>query len=79
MNERIQELAEQAEDLAFDEVDSGSEFHPAFCRILAELVVRECAMLVETLSPGYNDYRDQIENAFRRDCVDNIKQHFGFE
>ena len=72
MNDRIQELAKQAGWNGFEALDERNEK-------FAELIVRECAMLVETLSPGYNDYRDQIENAFRRDCVDNIKQHFGFE
>ena len=70
MNDRIQELAKQAGWNGFEALDERNEK-------FAELIVRECAMLVETLSPGYNDYRDQIENAFRRDCVDNIKQHFG--
>ena len=81
MNERIKELAEQA-DIVFG-FDKNND-PEVICSIMdiekfAELIVRECAMLVETLSPGYNDYRDQIENAFRRDCVDNIKQHFGVE
>ena len=70
MNDRIQELAKQAGWNGFEALDERNEK-------FAELIVRECAMLVETLSPGYNDYRDQIENAFRRACVDNIKQHFG--
>lgn len=43
----------------------------------AEEIIQECASVVENLSPGYNDYRNQIEDAFRRDCVEKIKQHFG--
>mgnify|MGYP003341071899 CR=1 FL=1 len=74
VNAKIRELAEQA-GCKIDRLGYGEGNLEKF----AEFVVRECAMLVETLSPGYNDYRDQIENAFRRDCVDNIKQHFGFE
>jgi hypothetical protein len=35
--------------------------------------------IVENLSPGYEDYRNQIEDAFRRDCVEQLKQHFGVE
>ena len=42
----------------------------------AELIVKECADIVEGLSPGYDDYRNQIEDAFRRDCVEKIKEHF---
>lgn len=43
----------------------------------AELIVQECIGVVKNLSPGYEDYRNQIEDAFRRDCVEEIKQHFG--
>lgn len=45
----------------------------------AELIVRECISTVENLSPGYDDYRNQIEDAFRRDCVEEIKHKFGVE
>jgi hypothetical protein len=45
----------------------------------AELIVRECTKVVENLSPGYDDYRNQIEDAFRRDCVEQMKQQFGVE
>ena len=45
----------------------------------AELIVAECVGIIENLSPGYKDYRDQIEDAFRRDCVIEIKKHFGVE
>lgn len=70
MNERIKEIAKQSglwfvtprEDLIND---------------FAELIVQECVNTVENLSPGYQDYRNQIEDAFRRDCVEEIKQHFG--
>ena len=75
MNERIKELAEQA---GF--VDKGNNItaylnfdHEKF----AELVVQECIGIVENLPAGYKDYRDQIEDAFRRDCVVELKDHFG--
>jgi hypothetical protein len=44
-----------------------------------ELVVQECVGVVENLSPGYKDYRDQIEDAFRRDCIEEIKKQFGMQ
>ena len=76
MNERIKELVEKAGIyIAYDNravLDKEIEF-------LAELIVRECIGIVEGISPGYKDYRDQIEDAFRRDCVEEIKQHFGVE
>ena len=45
----------------------------------AELIVRKCIATVEGIEPGYKDYRDQIEDAFRRDCVAEIKHKFGVE
>jgi hypothetical protein len=75
MNERIRELAEHA-NLKLDEL-SDDTFIPL--EKFAELIVSECVGIVENLSPGYKDYRDQIEDAFRRDCVMEIKNRFGVE
>jgi hypothetical protein len=74
MSERIRELIKQVgTDVSgkWMNVDNSEKF--------AELIVRECVDIVKNLSPGYEDYRDQIEDAFRRDCVEEIKQHFGVE
>jgi len=74
MNLQIQDLIKQVGTdvsgkwMAVDKVEK-----------FAELIVRECVGIVENLSPGYKDYRDQIEDAFRRDCVIEIKKHFGVE
>ncbi len=70
MNERIQELAYDAEELADAEVDTGSEFHPAFCRIFAELIVRECAQLVQGVPVDTMGYHTADQK---------IKEHFGVE
>ena len=75
MNERIRELAEQA-NLKLDELPDDT-FIPL--EKFAELIIQECIGIVENLSPGYKDYRDQIEDAFRRDCVIEIKKRFGVE
>jgi predicted Zn-dependent protease with MMP-like domain len=78
MNERIQELAEQARA----SVPPGlvvEEWIQVYNIKLGQLIVQECTSVVENLSPGYKDYRDQIEDAFRRDCVAEIKHHFGVE
>lgn len=77
MNERLKELAKQA----------GAEFNDWHAVSLlddeiekfAELIAVECIEIVKTLSPGYQDYRNQIEDAFRRDCVAKIQEHFGVE
>ena len=74
MNERIKELSIKA---GFPEWSNHAiEFE---LEKFAELIVKECVGVVENLSPGYEDYRNQIEDAFRRDCVEQIKQHFGVE
>lgn len=54
MNSRIQELADEAEDYADGIVDKGGEFHPAYTRKLAELIVRECADVASINQHQYN-------------------------
>jgi hypothetical protein len=76
MNQRIQELADEARA----SVPPGlvvSEWIEVYNIKLGELIVQECVSIVENLSPGYTDYRNQIEDAFRRDCVEQIKHKFG--
>jgi len=77
MNERIRLLALEA-GYTKDMFGIGHWDMPE-CKKFAELIVAECIDIVENLSPGYKDYRDQIEDAFRRDCVIEIKEHFGVE
>ena len=56
---------------------AGPEYQYIYSKELIELVVNDCVGVIECLSPGYRDYRDQIEDAFRRDCIEEIKQRFG--
>lgn len=83
MNKLIQEFAEQADLFADSKLHMKGEYHPDWHDIrdkkFAELIVRECVGVVENLSSGYKDYRNQIEDSFRRDCVEEMKQHFGVE
>jgi len=80
MNERIKELILQcgAWNQVYGDklllIDEHFEYEK-----LAKLVAQECIGIVENLSPGYKDYRDQIEDAFRRDAVLEIKHRFGIE
>jgi hypothetical protein len=69
MNEKIKELA----------IAAKVEHCISHVRLqdFAEHIIKECANIVENMSPGYNDYRNQIEDAFRRDCVELIKHRFG--
>ena len=73
MNERIRELAEQAEDYADSIVDQGGEFHPAYTEKFAELIIREC--LDQCYNRGMNDelYAGQLKAAAY------IEEHFGVE
>ena len=79
MNMSIELLFKQAG--GYVEIDDGGnkaiytyDFDP---ETFALLIAKECINVVETLSPGYDDYRNQIEDAFRRDCVGQLKQRFG--
>jgi hypothetical protein len=77
MNDRIKELALQCgawhQVYGEQRLMNNENFN---YEKLATLVVQDCIDIVENLSPGYKDYRDQIEDAFRRDCVLEIKHKF---
>ena len=77
MNERIQELKEQAMEWVPNMADPDTKIRLLNAGKFAELIVRECADIVQNVSPGYQDYRNQIEDAFRRDAIIEIKYHFG--
>ena len=75
MNERIQELADLAEDYADGIVDQGGEFHPAYTEKLAELIVRECIDKVDIKNELVSEVVFQtLELAKRR-----IRKHFEVE
>ena len=68
MNERIRQLAEQAEFFERDLLIQGDNFQR-----FAELIVRECALLCESrLGPG-----DDVRS--RQHCSEQILEHFGVE
>ena len=82
MNERIRELAEQAgiglwgnRIIIFDFSADSEQVIQKF----AELIVRECVDIVSKVPNGYRDYRNQIEDAMRGDCLQAIQEHFGVE
>ena len=89
MNERIKELAEQAERLAEDELAhlervhnrlySFTEGREIYNQKFAELIVRECIASIENADNGFEDYRNQIEDGMRNHCIDLIKNKFGVE
>ncbi len=88
MNERIQKLADQAQQYAEYNTPQGLECFPMFKERFAELIVRECANValeqkkqVEEMEV-YN-LQDEVWNRARiqqsQHIVDKIKQHFGVE
>ena len=83
MNERIRELAEQADEYADYELQMPGEYHPDWHDIrdekFAELIVQECAEIcaaVAAVRAGYND-ADGRDTAYS--CGDQIKEYFGVE
>jgi len=78
MNEQIKELMKQA-----GTDSSGKWMGVEHAEAFAELIVRECVGIVDKIVPpgyaDYPDYRDQIEQSFRRECATEIKRHFGVE
>jgi len=79
MNKRIQEMAEQAGIVIPKDSEYNGHIYRNSIEKFAKLIVQECISTVEGIEPGYKDYRDQIEDAFRRDCVAEIKHKFGVE
>lgn len=80
MNERIRALAEQARIKDHWSIDEGRYLTNYLNeQKFADLIVNRCIEIVESIEPGYEDYRNQIEDAFRRDCVTEIKYDFGVE
>lgn len=71
MNERIQELAYDAEEYADTMVDGGSDFHPTFVKKFAELIIRECA---KSANDWYQNH-DKIHS----DPMSYVLAHFGVE
>ena len=68
MNERIKELAEQAEQYAYRVAVGGDECQEAYTKKFAELIVKKCADIVQFL-----------QDHGREDIADDLKKHFGVE
>jgi hypothetical protein len=76
MNERIQELAEQAilqANEAFDQ--KGKDYPGIVMEKFAELIVRECIEIVEPCKCGCCD--GEPEGIITDTIIKQIKQHFG--
>ena len=87
MNERIQELAEQAKQYAINQLDETGELHKyydVYFKKFAELIVQECAQVLETNgdnqrtirmteSTGHDKTTDWMEG-----YEEAVKQYGGF-
>ena len=78
MNERIKELAEQAEEEIKAEYEDESRrnrrlYNEIFLPKFAELIVRECAQICQD-QPNHYALKTDRDN-----CAVAIKEHFGVE
>lgn len=74
MNNRILELAAEAEDYADSIVDQGGEFHLTYTKKFAELIVSDAIDKIESVGfKSSNDIPFAITDLF----VSQIKQYFG--
>jgi hypothetical protein len=75
MNERIEQLAEQAEKYADDNFKGEHFWTQAYESKFAELIVQECIDICQDV-----DGEDNIDaRSGRQDCAVEIKEHFGVE
>jgi hypothetical protein len=81
MNRKIRELANQADLYARSDNSSMlfENYQKRYTEKFVELIVQECVDIVSKVPNGYRDYRNQIEDAMRADCLQAIQEHFGVE
>jgi hypothetical protein len=75
MNQQIREF-EKESGLAIFGLGAKTHLWEAALEKFAYLVAKDCAGIVQNLSPGYDDYRNQIEDSFRTDCVAEIERQY---
>ena len=67
MNERIRELAVQAEIYAGDLIDQGADYNQYpryYTEKFAELIVRECAVIVGSMEEPHQDIAKLVKEHF---------------
>ena len=77
MNQRIRELADQAAE----DMSGALNIPDEFCKKFAELIVRECAQVIQDKNDIEN-YLDSWDHGFvagLATAIDAIEQHFGVE
>ena len=88
MNERIRELAEQAEKYALDNVGKGHygiedliyqfQFIDTKIEKFAELIVKECADVIAPMGDWCGGHGEPSMPS-TMECAKRLKQHFGVE
>lgn len=79
MNERIKELAVQAQQYAEYITPQGCEWFDTFKEKFAELIVRECAKCMTTPQIQAKLPDDVVMKTVLDVLVSDMKQHFGVE
>ena len=90
MNERIEDLMYHAGLTASGCWDQMDDYDKRAIEKFAELIAADCISVVTNFSPNYPlryknnllievNHRDQIEEIFRGNLVEGIKEHFGVE
>ena len=77
MNERIQQLAYEAEEYADVIVDQGGEFHEAYTKKFAELIVKEYEKLLPEICPWADADKEGPMKGWHVQFV--ARKHFGVE
>ena len=75
MNERIRELADQA-GFILHQMENLPDFYIFNKEKFAELIVRECARVIDR---GDGEMSSQAETIWCNVCRDDILKHFGVE
>ena len=84
MNQKIKQLAEQAQQYAECTTPQGLEWFDVFKEKFVELIVRECIDKITTynLVPGHSAKWEDIYDIHARlldDLGEELKEHFGVE
>jgi hypothetical protein len=73
MNERIKELALQAEQHALSVCENNGHFHSIYREKFAELIVKECASMARVFNSHEYDFTGDLE------LDEFMLKHFGVE
>jgi hypothetical protein len=79
MNDRIKELAEQAEKYADDNFKGEPFWTQAYESKFAELIVRECMRMCDVADMSLLEHNCVKEASGTQSAKDFIKEHFGVE